>query len=137
MPRVQIGSSPVFPLQVSCYDQDVVTEMEADPKELGAEHHATQTLTFADSIGEVKDEQPPGWSTATADMKFEYLLYGHRDQLACQVCGKSFLDESRLRYVLSNTTHVTRAVDTPGGHTCVLFLQETREAAFGRASVRL
>uniref|UniRef100_A0A3Q4HM09 Zinc finger and BTB domain containing 14 n=1 Tax=Neolamprologus brichardi TaxID=32507 RepID=A0A3Q4HM09_NEOBR len=83
--------------KVTCYDQDVVTEMEAEPKELGAEHHATQTLTFADSIGEVKDEQPPGWSTATADMKFEYLLYGHREQLACQVCGKTFLDESRLR----------------------------------------
>ncbi len=73
--------------------------MEAEPKELGAEHHATQTLTFADSMGEVKDEQPPGWSTATTDMKFEYLLYGHREQLACQVCGKTFLDESRLRYV--------------------------------------
>ena len=72
--------------------------MEAEPKELGAEHHATQTLAFADSMGEVKDEQPPGWSTATTDMKFEYLLYGHREQLACQVCGKNFLDESRLRY---------------------------------------
>ncbi|XP_053268529.1 zinc finger and BTB domain-containing protein 14 isoform X2 [Pleuronectes platessa] len=83
--------------KVTCYDQDVVTDMEAEPKELGAEHHATQTLTFADSMGEVKDEQPPGWSTATTDMKFEYLLYGHREQLACQVCGKSFLDESRLR----------------------------------------
>uniref|UniRef100_A0A671YCB9 Zinc finger and BTB domain containing 14 n=1 Tax=Sparus aurata TaxID=8175 RepID=A0A671YCB9_SPAAU len=83
--------------KVTCYDQDVVTEMEAEPKELGAEHHATQTLTFTDSMGEVKDEQPPGWSTATTDMKFEYLLYGHREQLACQVCGKNFLDESRLR----------------------------------------
>ncbi|XP_023123614.2 zinc finger and BTB domain-containing protein 14 isoform X2 [Amphiprion ocellaris] len=83
--------------KVTCYDQDVVTEMEAEPKVLGAEHHATQTLTFADSMGEVKDEQPPGWSTATTDMKFEYLLYGHREQLACQVCGKTFLDESRLR----------------------------------------
>uniref|UniRef100_A0A3B5QRN3 Zinc finger and BTB domain containing 14 n=1 Tax=Xiphophorus maculatus TaxID=8083 RepID=A0A3B5QRN3_XIPMA len=83
--------------KVSCYDQDVVTEMEAEPKELGAEHHATQTLTFTDSIGEVKDEAAPGWSAAAADMKFEYLLYGHREQLACQVCGKTFLDESRLR----------------------------------------
>lgn len=86
-------------LQVTCYDHDV--DMEAEPKELGAEHHATQTLTFAESMGEVKDEQPPGWSTATTDMKFEYLLYGHRDQLACQVCGKTFLDESRLRYIPS------------------------------------
>ncbi|XP_037828984.1 zinc finger and BTB domain-containing protein 14 isoform X3 [Kryptolebias marmoratus] len=83
--------------KVACYDQDVVPEMEAEPKELGAEHHATQTLTFTDSIGEVKDEQAPGWSTATTDMKFEYLLYGHREQLACQVCGKTFLDESKLR----------------------------------------
>uniref|UniRef100_G3N855 Zinc finger and BTB domain containing 14 n=1 Tax=Gasterosteus aculeatus aculeatus TaxID=481459 RepID=G3N855_GASAC len=62
--------------KVTCYDHDV--DMEAEPKELGAEHHATQTLTFAESMGEVKDEQPPGWSTATTDMKFEYLLYGHR-----------------------------------------------------------
>nr|XP_054590898.1 zinc finger and BTB domain-containing protein 14 isoform X2 [Nothobranchius furzeri] len=83
--------------KVACYDQDVVAEMEAGPKDLGPEHHATQTLTFADSMGEVKDEQAPGWSTATTDMKFEYLLYGHRDQLACQVCGKTFLDESKLR----------------------------------------
>ncbi|XP_068437457.1 zinc finger and BTB domain-containing protein 14 isoform X3 [Clinocottus analis] len=83
--------------KVTCYDQDGVTDMEAEPKELGAEHHAAETLTFAESMGEVKDEQPPGWSTATTDMKFEYLLYGHRDQLACQVCGKTFLDESRLR----------------------------------------
>uniref|UniRef100_H2MZL2 Zinc finger and BTB domain containing 14 n=1 Tax=Oryzias latipes TaxID=8090 RepID=H2MZL2_ORYLA len=83
--------------KVSCYDQDVVSEMETEPKDLGTEHHATQTLAFADSIGDVKDEQAPGWSTAAGDMKFEYLLYGHREQLACQVCGKTFLDESRLR----------------------------------------
>uniref|UniRef100_A0A3B5L1L3 Zinc finger and BTB domain containing 14 n=1 Tax=Xiphophorus couchianus TaxID=32473 RepID=A0A3B5L1L3_9TELE len=93
--------------KVSCYDQDVVTEMEAEPKELGAEHHATQTLTFTDSIGEVKDEAAPGWSAAAADMKFEYLLYGHREQLACQVCGKTFLDESRLR-----------SAPRPSPHTC-------------------
>ena len=83
---------------MTCYDQDVVGEMEAEPKDLGEGNHATQTLTFTDSLGgEVKDEQPPGWSTATTDMKFEYLMYGHREQLACQVCGKTFLDESRLR----------------------------------------
>lgn len=86
---------PACAPQVACYDQDVVTDMEAEPKDLGAEHHATQTLTFADSMGEVKDEQPPAW--AAADMKFEYLLYGHREQLACHVCAKTFLDESRLR----------------------------------------
>lgn len=96
-------------LQVACYDQDVVTEMEAEAKELGAEHHATQTLTFTDNIGEVKDEQAPGWSTTTAEMKFEYLLYGHREQLACQVCGKTFLDESKLRYVLTWTKKITVA----------------------------
>ncbi|XP_061614361.1 zinc finger and BTB domain-containing protein 14 isoform X2 [Phyllopteryx taeniolatus] len=84
--------------KVACYDQDVVTDMETEPKELGPEHHATQTLTFADSMGEVKDEQPPAWAAAAAaDMKFEYLLYGHREQLACHVCAKTFLDESRLR----------------------------------------
>lgn len=96
---IMLLSTPV--LQVSCYDQDVVSEMETEPKDLGTEHHATQTLAFADSIGDVKDEQAPGWSTAAGDMKFEYLLYGHREQLACQVCGKTFLDESRLRYVLT------------------------------------
>lgn len=79
--------------KVSCYDQEVEA-IDAEPKELAS--HA-QTLSFADSMGDVKDEQPPGWTTATADMKFEYLLYGHRDQLACQVCGKTFLDENRLR----------------------------------------
>lgn len=83
--------------KVSCYDQDVVSEMEAEPKDLGAGHHTTQTLSFADNMGEVKDEQPPGWSTATPDIKFEYLLYGHREALSCQVCGKNFLDENRLR----------------------------------------
>ncbi|XP_048858044.1 zinc finger and BTB domain-containing protein 14 isoform X1 [Brienomyrus brachyistius] len=80
--------------KVSCYDQEVEA-METEPKDLGS--HGPQTLTFADSIGEVKDEQPPGWTTAANDMKFEYLLYGHRDQLACQVCGKTFIDENRLR----------------------------------------
>ncbi len=79
--------------KVSCYDQDV-DAMEGEPKELAAH---TQTLSFAESMGDVKDEQPPGWTTSAADMKFEYLLYGHRDQLACQVCGKSFVDENRLR----------------------------------------
>lgn len=93
--------------------------MEAEPKELGAEHHATQTLTFTDSIGEVKDEAAPGWSAAAADMKFEYLLYGHREQLACQVCGKTFLDESRLRYGGTWSTRrgpvsaVQRGADSP------------------------
>ncbi|XP_029518557.2 zinc finger and BTB domain-containing protein 14 isoform X2 [Oncorhynchus nerka] len=80
--------------KVSCYDQDVEL-MDTEPKDLAG--HATTTLTFADSIGEVKDEQPPGWSTSTTDMKFEYLLYGHREQLACQICGKTFIDENRLR----------------------------------------
>ncbi|KAJ8379004.1 hypothetical protein AAFF_G00232330 [Aldrovandia affinis] len=80
--------------KVSCYDQDVEA-MDTVQKDLSG--HAPQTLTFADSIGEVKDEQPPGWTTAASDMKFEYLLYGHREHLACQVCGKTFMDENRLR----------------------------------------
>ncbi|KAJ8337179.1 hypothetical protein SKAU_G00383990 [Synaphobranchus kaupii] len=80
--------------KVSCYDQDVEA-MESVQKDLSG--HAPQALTFADSIGEVKDEQPPGWTTAASDMKFEYLLYGHREHLACQVCGKTFMDENRLR----------------------------------------
>ncbi|XP_028825475.1 zinc finger and BTB domain-containing protein 14 isoform X2 [Denticeps clupeoides] len=78
--------------KVGCYDQEV-EPMDSEPKDLAA----PQTLSFADSMGEVKDEQPPGWTTAAADMKFEYLLYGHREQLACQVCGKTFIDENRLR----------------------------------------
>ncbi|XP_036375064.1 zinc finger and BTB domain-containing protein 14-like [Megalops cyprinoides] len=80
--------------KVGCYDQEVEA-METVQKDLGG--HTPQTLTFADSIGEVKDEQAPGWSTAAGDMKFEYLLYGHREQLACQACGKTFVDENRLR----------------------------------------
>ncbi|KAJ8272886.1 hypothetical protein GJAV_G00094600 [Gymnothorax javanicus] len=80
--------------KVSCYDQDVEA-MESVQKDLTG--HAATGLTFADSIGEVKDEQPPGWTTAASDMKFEYLLYGHREHLACQVCGKTFMDENRLR----------------------------------------
>ncbi|KAG7222981.1 hypothetical protein INR49_029203 [Caranx melampygus] len=95
----ELDKSPSAALRVTCYDQDVVTEMETEPKELGAEHHATQTLTFADSMGEVKDEQPPGWSTATTDMKFEYLLYGHREQLACQAFKhKSHLKDHERRH---------------------------------------
>ncbi|MGH0142152.1 UNVERIFIED_CONTAM: hypothetical protein FKN15_075816 [Acipenser sinensis] len=80
--------------KVSCYSQEVES-MEPEPKDLGSQ--TPQTLTFADSISEVKDEQPPGWTTTAGDMKFEYLLYGHREQLACQVCGKTFIDENRLR----------------------------------------
>ncbi|MBN3284650.1 ZBT14 protein, partial [Polyodon spathula] len=80
--------------KVSCYSQEVES-METEPKDLGSQ--TPQTLTFADSISEVKDEQPPGWTTTAGDMKFEYLLYGHREQLACQVCGKAFIDENRLR----------------------------------------
>ncbi|KAG2457966.1 zinc finger and BTB domain-containing protein 14 [Polypterus senegalus] len=80
--------------KVSCYGQDV-EGMETEPKDLGSQ--TPQTLTFADSISDVKDEQPPGWTTAASDMKFEYLLYGHREQLSCQICGKTFIDESRLR----------------------------------------
>ena len=85
--------------QVACYDGDVVSEMDTEPKDLGAGHHTTQTLSFAETIGGggVKDEQASGWSAGTTDMKFEYLLYGHRDQLACPICGKHFLDENRLR----------------------------------------
>lgn len=80
--------------KVSCYDQDVVEPMDTEPKDLV---HTPQTLTFTDSMGEVKDEHTASWTTATTDMKFEYLLYGHRDQLACQICGKTFVDENRLR----------------------------------------
>ncbi|XP_063062814.1 zinc finger and BTB domain-containing protein 14 [Engraulis encrasicolus] len=80
--------------KVACYDHDVEA-MDGEPKDLAG--HAAQSLGFPDSMGEVKDEQGPGWTTAAADMKFEYLLYGHRDHLACPVCGKTFMDENRLR----------------------------------------
>lgn len=125
--------------------------MEAEPKDLGQEHHTTQTLAFADTMGEVKDEQPPSWSTATADMKFEYLLYGHREQLACQVCGKTFPDESRLAYVhgrpasdtaarLGTTCPATRlsaAPAAPPADPQRVCLQEAREASLSRAALRL
>ncbi|KAJ8418819.1 hypothetical protein AAFF_G00003180 [Aldrovandia affinis] len=79
--------------KVNCYDQDVEA-MDTESKDMAG--HTAQTLAFADSMNDIKDEQPPGWTTAN-DMKFEYLLYGHREQLACQVCGKNFIDENRLR----------------------------------------
>ncbi|TRY96095.1 hypothetical protein DNTS_025484 [Danionella cerebrum] len=79
--------------KVPCYDQDV-DPLDAEPKDLAS--HA-QSLAFADSMSEVKDGPAAGWTTAATDMKFEYLLYGHRDHLSCQVCGKGFIDENRLR----------------------------------------
>ncbi|XP_015208952.1 zinc finger and BTB domain-containing protein 14 [Lepisosteus oculatus] len=88
----ELGSEDVH--KVSCYDQEVEA-MDGEPKDMGSQ--TPQALSFADSISEVKDEQQPGWTTAAGDMKFEYLLYGHREQLACQVCGKTFIDENRLR----------------------------------------
>lgn len=78
--------------KVGCYDHDVEA-MDAEP----APTAHTQTLTFADSMGDVKDEHAPGWTTTTADMKLEYLLYGHRDQFSCHSCCKTFMDENRLR----------------------------------------
>ncbi|MEJ1272572.1 hypothetical protein NN561_003424 [Cricetulus griseus] len=64
-------------------------ELESQPPE---------ALPFADEMGDVKDEETPGWETAASDMKFEYLLYSHpQEQLACQVCAKTFSDKGRLR----------------------------------------
>ncbi|KAM3928752.1 zinc finger and BTB domain-containing protein 14 [Leptodactylus fuscus] len=89
----ELGSEEVR--KVNCYGQEVETMETNEPKELVPQ--PPQALTFNESINEVKDEQAPAWTTATGDMKFEYLLYGHREQLACQACGKTFTDEARLR----------------------------------------
>ncbi|KAH0519411.1 Zinc finger and BTB domain-containing protein 14 [Microtus ochrogaster] len=82
--------------KVNCYGQEVESMETPESKDLGSQ--TPQALTFNDGMGEVKDEQTPGWTTAASDMKFEYLLYGHhREQIACQACGKTFSDEGRLR----------------------------------------
>ncbi|XP_020650162.1 zinc finger and BTB domain-containing protein 14 isoform X1 [Pogona vitticeps] len=89
----ELGSEEVR--KVNCYGQEVEPIETAESKDLGSQ--TPQALTFNDGISEVKDEQTPAWTTAAGDMKFEYLLYGHREQIACQACGKTFSDEARLR----------------------------------------
>ncbi|KAM4027876.1 zinc finger and BTB domain-containing protein 14 isoform 1-T1 [Anomaloglossus baeobatrachus] len=89
----ELGSEEVR--KVNCYGQEVEAMETTEPKELVPQ--TPQALTFNESINEVKDEQAPAWTTTTGDMKFEYLLYGHREQFACQACGKTFTDEARLR----------------------------------------
>ncbi|XP_034285414.1 zinc finger and BTB domain-containing protein 14 [Pantherophis guttatus] len=89
----ELGSEEVR--KVNCYGQEVESIESAETKELGSQ--TPQALAFNDGISEVKDEQTPAWTTAAGDMKFEYLLYGHREQIACPACGKTFSDEARLR----------------------------------------
>ncbi|KFQ75786.1 Zinc finger and BTB domain-containing protein 14, partial [Phaethon lepturus] len=89
----ELGSEEVR--KVNCYGQEVEPMETTESKDLGSQ--TPQTLTFNDGISEVKDEQTPGWTTAAGDMKFEYLLYGHREHIVCQACGKTFSDEARLR----------------------------------------
>ncbi|KAI4555170.1 hypothetical protein MJT46_015556 [Ovis ammon polii x Ovis aries] len=90
----ELGSEEVR--KVNCYGQEVESMETPESKDLGSQ--TPQALTFNDGMSEVKDEQTPGWTTAASDMKFEYLLYGHhREQIACQACGKTFSDEGRLR----------------------------------------
>ncbi|XP_074002898.1 zinc finger and BTB domain-containing protein 14 [Numenius arquata] len=89
----ELGSEEVR--KVNCYGQEVEPMETTESKDLGSQ--TPQALTFNDGISEVKDEQTPGWTTAAGDMKFEYLLYGHREHIVCQACGKTFSDEARLR----------------------------------------
>ena len=90
----ELGSEEVR--KVNCYGQEVESMETPESKDLGSQ--TPQALAFNDGMSEVKDEQTPGWTTAASDMKFEYLLYGHhREQIACQACGKTFSDEGRLR----------------------------------------
>ncbi|XP_038603400.1 zinc finger and BTB domain-containing protein 14 isoform X2 [Tachyglossus aculeatus] len=89
----ELGSEEVR--KVNCYGQEVEAAEAADAKDPGSQ--TPQALAFGDGVGEVKDEQPPGWPAAPGDLKFEYLLYGHREQVGCRACGKTFSDEARLR----------------------------------------
>ncbi|XP_054020179.1 zinc finger and BTB domain-containing protein 14 [Dryobates pubescens] len=89
----ELGSEEVR--KVNCYGQEVEPMEATESKDLGSQ--TPQALAFNDGISEVKDEQTPGWTTAAGDMKFEYLLYGHREHIVCQACGKTFSDEARLR----------------------------------------
>uniref|UniRef100_A0A8C9UPT1 Zinc finger and BTB domain-containing protein 14 n=1 Tax=Spermophilus dauricus TaxID=99837 RepID=A0A8C9UPT1_SPEDA len=89
----ELGSEGVR--KVNCYGQEVESTETPESKDLGSQ--TPQALTFNDGMSEIKDERTPGW-TATSDMKFVYLLYGHhREQIACQASGKTFPDEGRLR----------------------------------------
>ncbi|KAB0386869.1 hypothetical protein FD755_001825 [Muntiacus reevesi] len=90
----ELGSEEVR--KVNCCGQEVESMETPESEDLGSQ--TPQALTFNDGMSEVKDEQTPGWTTAASDMKFEYLLSGHhREQIACQACGKTFSDEGRLR----------------------------------------
>ncbi|KAK2517903.1 hypothetical protein Q9233_012824 [Columba guinea] len=80
----ELGSEEVR--KVNCYGQEVEPMETTESKDLGSQ--TPQPLTFNDGISEVKDEQTPGWTTAAGDMKFEYLLYGHREHIVCQACGE-------------------------------------------------
>ncbi|KAJ7338706.1 hypothetical protein JRQ81_012608 [Phrynocephalus forsythii] len=84
----ELGSEEVR--KVNCYGQEVESVETAESKDLGSQ--TPQALTYNDGISEVKDEQTPAWTTAAGDMKFEYLLYGHREQIACQACLPDPLD---------------------------------------------
>ena len=82
--------------KVNCYSQEVESIETPESKALSSQ--TPQALTFNDGMSEVKDEQTPGWTTAASYTKFEYLLYGHhREQIACQACGKMFSDEGQLK----------------------------------------
>ncbi|MEQ2184605.1 hypothetical protein GOODEAATRI_009775 [Goodea atripinnis] len=76
--------------EVACYDQDVVAEMEAEPKELGAEHHATQTLTFTDSMGELKVH-------LMRLLRKHEKLHSAERPFACEICSKAFTTHAHLK----------------------------------------
>lgn len=88
----ELGSEEVR--KVNCFGSEVETMESTEPKDVAPQ--PPPTLAFNDSMSGVKEEQAPGW-TANTDVKFEYLLYGDREQFSCQSCGKTFTDETRLR----------------------------------------
>ncbi|XP_042188048.1 zinc finger and BTB domain-containing protein 14 [Callorhinchus milii] len=88
----ELGSEEVR--KVNCFGTEVEAMETTEPKDVTPQ--PPPSLAFTDSMSGVKEEQPPGW-TASTDVKFEYLLYGDREQFSCQNCGKTFTDEMRLR----------------------------------------
>uniref|UniRef100_A0A8C6ZMP1 Zinc finger and BTB domain containing 14 n=1 Tax=Nothoprocta perdicaria TaxID=30464 RepID=A0A8C6ZMP1_NOTPE len=70
----ELGSEEVR--KVNCYGQEVEPMETSESKDLGSQ--TPQALTFNDGIS-------------------EYLLYGHREHIVCQMCTKGFTTQAHLK----------------------------------------
>ncbi|KAF1373386.1 hypothetical protein PFLUV_G00260030 [Perca fluviatilis] len=94
--------------KVTCYDQDVVAEMEAEPKDLGAEHHGAQTLAFARQYRREHLKIHTGFKPyrcdvcgksfiRAPDLKKHERVHSNERPFACQMCEKAFKHKSHLK----------------------------------------